>query len=204
MVCDRPDDAVGHLRFGHRPVVVNRGDHNVDTLECFIREIEASVFQDVHFDSREDRDVVTIGVDALDLAPLFLHGFVVEPVRHRHAFRVIGDRDIVVADLGRGGGHLADRILTIGRGRVHVQVAPNVVGFDQRWKRPLARRLNLAAVLAKLGWNERKIDRREGPTPRSSPAICSSPRCTPYSLIFRPWSCARRRVAILCSLLPVK
>ena len=63
-------------------------------------------------------------MDFLDLLECALF---VEAVRDGHRLRMVRQRDVVVPQRLRGLAHLLDRILSIRRGRVHLQVAANVV-----------------------------------------------------------------------------
>jgi hypothetical protein len=73
-----------------------------------------------------------------------------EVVAEAVAGGVVGDRDVLVAALAGRLGHLLDRGVAVGGRRVHVQVAADVAELDQLRQLALARRGQLAAILAQL------------------------------------------------------
>ena len=69
--------------------------------------------------------------------------------------------EVLVATLDRRERHLLDRVVPVRRpGRVGVQVALEVAQLDELRQRALARRLQLAGVLAELGWDELVAEER--------------------------------------------
>ena len=69
--------------------------------------------------------------------------------------RVLGDRDVLVAAARAPPRAISStRRVPVGERRVHVEVAADVVELDQLRQAALARRLELAAVLAQLGRDE--------------------------------------------------
>src|SRR5207237_10123252 len=65
--------------------------------------------------------------------------------------RRIGDGDMLVVERARGVGHLLERALAVGGGRVHRQVAADVLELDEPRQAMLAGERDLAARLAQLG-----------------------------------------------------
>ena len=63
---------------------------------------------------------------------------------------VVGDRQVGVAAVAGGLGHLLERVAAVGEGRVGVQVAADVVDRDQLRQLAVAGRLQLAPPLAQL------------------------------------------------------
>ena len=57
--------------------------------------------------------------------------FFIETVRHRERLGMIRDRDIFVAQLARGLGHLFERCAAVGFRGVHVQVAADIGELQQ-------------------------------------------------------------------------
>ena len=74
---------------------------------------------------------------------------------------MIGDRDVLVAELARALGHLADAALAVAGRRVHVEVAAQVFTGDQtRQAAPIGGR-ELAPALAQLGRDPGQPEARE-------------------------------------------
>ena len=63
------------------------------------------------------------GVDFLDLLERALF---VEAVGDGDGLAVVGEGDVFVAEIARGGGHFLDRVFAVAGGGVHLQVAANV------------------------------------------------------------------------------
>ena len=96
---------------------------------------------------RKPRLPLVPGADLLDPLPEPLGGDV---VAEAVAGGVVGDRQVGVAALAAGLGHLLERVAAVGERGVGVQVAADVVERDQLRQLALARRLQLAAALAQL------------------------------------------------------
>ena len=71
-------------------------------------------------------------------------------------FGVIGDRDVLVAERGRGLNHRVDRIATVAPVAVHVEVAADVTARDEMGQRAVRRRLELVMSLTELRCDERE------------------------------------------------
>ena len=130
-IFDGGKDAVGHFGAFHFHVGVHGGDDHVELRENFVVEVELAVFQDVDFDSGEQAnagDALLRGADFFDLREraLFVHA-----VGDGDGFRVVGERDVLVAEIAAGFAHFLDGIVAVGGGGVHLQVAANVVELDQ-------------------------------------------------------------------------
>ncbi len=59
----------------------------------------------------------------------------VEPVGHRQRLAVIGNGDVLEPGVARGQDHRLEVVLPVGLGRVHVQVAAQIGGLDERGSR---------------------------------------------------------------------
>src|SRR5439155_17899613 len=100
----------------------------------------------------QDRKAVRSRVPPVDRLPLLPEALRVEPARHRHALRVVGDGDVFVLEGSRRLGHLVDRPLAAGLARVHLEVAAEVRELDEPDAPVLACAVVLAACFAQLGW----------------------------------------------------
>ena len=145
-----PDHPLGLLLLAHPERRVEARHHPVQLGEHVVLVVERAVRQHVHLGAGEDADALGAGVqlvDPLRLAQELVRLDVVpEPVRRG----VVGDRDVPVAELPRGRRHLLDRVAAVRGGGVTVELAADVLHADKFRERPVARRLQLAAVLAQL------------------------------------------------------
>ena len=66
-------------------------------------------------------------VDLADARDVFEGALLVEAVGHGQVFGVVGDGDVLIAARQGGVGHLADGVVAVGGGGVHVHVAADVV-----------------------------------------------------------------------------
>ena len=126
-VLDGIDDTLRDPVAGLVLAVVDGGDDPVGFLEHVVGQVHRAVFQNVHFDALEDRDPIHLGGQLVDGFPMLPQTFGVEPLGHGDALGVIGDGDVGVAALLGGGDHFCQRGPAIGRRRVHVQVAAQVL-----------------------------------------------------------------------------
>ena len=68
--------------------------------------------------------------------------------------RVIGDRDVLVAERMTLGDHRLDGIAAVAPQRVHVQVAADVLARDQRRQIPAGRERDFVLAVADLRRND--------------------------------------------------
>ncbi len=141
-------------------VFVERGQHDVETLEDGVLEIETAVGQDVDLDAVEDRHsgkAIPQGVDLLALA-----GDVAarERPRRGRARRVVCDRDVLVPERMTASDHRREVVAAIAVGRVHVQVAADVRRIDELRKIARRRSVGLATAVPELGRDERQPEAR--------------------------------------------
>ena len=109
-------------------------------------EPSARMLTSTPFSSRNGRELL---VDGIDLPVLRLHPALPQVVR------VVGDREVLVAALDRRERHLLDGVVPVRRPRrVRVQIALELSQLDELRQRPVARRLQLAGVLAQLRRDE--------------------------------------------------
>jgi hypothetical protein len=71
---------------------------------------------------------------------------------------MLGNRDVLQAELPRGFRHLADAVVAVGCRGVHVQVAAQVVAGNQLRQTASPGRLDLAAILPQLRRNPGQAD----------------------------------------------
>ena len=128
--------------------------------EDAIGEIEAAVGQDVDFAAVEDRDVGVPLAEAGDFVSLALDAVDRQVARRRRARRVIGDREVLVAERTAPVDHRLDRVAAVAPRRVHVEIAADVGARYQLRQRPFLRRPDLIVAAANLRRDERQIDAR--------------------------------------------
>ena len=110
---------------------------------------------------RRIRNGATLLLERRDLLRLRLEPPLAQVVR------VVGDGVVLVAARDRGAHHLLERVLAVGRPvRVRVQVAAEVAQLDELRQLAVARRLELAAVLAQLRRDEVVAEERGTAPPR--------------------------------------
>src|SRR5204863_9919624 len=100
----------------------------------------------------EDTDAVQLGVEALDLLPLAAELLGVAAARHGEAHGVVGDGDVLAARVPGGARHRLERVLAVGPVGLRLEVAADIARLDQAREAARARRLDLALLLAQLGW----------------------------------------------------
>jgi hypothetical protein len=225
-IADRADDALGHFGFGEVERRVHRRDDVVQLGEHFIGEIERAVAQDIAFDTGEDAqtafarptavETVTLFVQLPDGRALRAEARFVEPVRDNGAAAVIGDAEILQAELFRGGGHLFERIAPVARGGVTMKRAAQIFLLDQARQSTFRRRFEFAAVFTQLRLD---VVEAEGAIQLrlivdlgiGSAALrfffaagSGGAGASRYSFSVHPRCSARFRTTTLCSLLPVK
>jgi hypothetical protein len=76
------------------------------------------------------------------------HPFFVETVGDRYCLRMVGDGDVFVSQSSGGSCHLLDRILSVARRCVHLQVALHVFQLDEFRQPVFFGSLDLSRVFA--------------------------------------------------------
>ena len=203
-VLDRRDHALGHLRGGHAERRVHRADDPVQPRQQVVVVVRRAVGQDVRLGAGEDLDALDARVglgDALDLAlELVGRDVVAEAVRRR----VVGDRDVLIAAVARRERHLLDRGVPVGRGRVHVQVAADVVERDQPRRLESPARARRGPRAARARGRRGRGARRPPPRSRSAASRRSRRRGSRTRETCSPRRTAASRSATLCACEPVK
>ena len=125
---------LGHLRLLHPQLRVHAGDHDVESRQHVVGEIERAVLEDVDLHTRQDPEVVPgrrdVGVDRGDLVELLGQPLPVETVGDREASGVIGLHHVLVAERHRRRGHRLDRGPAVAPRGVQVAVALQRVAVD--------------------------------------------------------------------------
>ena len=119
---------------------VDARHHPVQLGEHVVREVERRVGPDVALDPAQDAERRQALVRGRDLLALAADGVRVEPRHDRDRHGVVADRQVRVAALDRGAGHLLDGAAAVRPGRVAVEVAADVRELDER-RRLAAKRL---------------------------------------------------------------
>jgi hypothetical protein len=119
---DRGDHAPRHGLRLHPQFRVHTADHHVDAREQFLRTVHGSVFEDVALDSGKDAERFHLLVQLGDDVELFSQPVGGQAVRDRQPRRVIGQREVFVAERARFFGHRANRIAAVRPVGVHVEI----------------------------------------------------------------------------------
>ena len=144
-------DATGRVVVEAR---VHGRHHPVELREQLVGDVDLAVGADVHLDPLQDPERRQRSLRA----SISSHWRCSRPSRRR--VRVVAEREVLVAERLRGERHLLDRRLPVRPGRVAVQVAAQVGALDELRQLALARRVELAAVLAQLGRDVRVAEVR--------------------------------------------
>ena len=106
-------------------------DDDVERREQVEVLVEAAVLEDVDLDAGEDAERRELLVELGDDVELLAQPVGVEAVRHAHLGRVVREREVLVAELGRLARHRLDRRAAVGPVGVQVEV-PTERGADRR------------------------------------------------------------------------
>ena len=130
------------------------------TLEDGILEVEAAIGEDVDLDAVEDRHPRKLLAQRLDIVALVRDIVARERPRRGSARRVVGDRDVLVAERMAASTIDSSGVAAIAVGRVHVQVAADV-GVSTSGRQAARRRgFDLAGPVTELGGDERQSETR--------------------------------------------
>ena len=130
-ILDGAENAGGHLFAALLEARVDAGDHHVHLRQNFVVEVERAVGENVDLDAGEDADAALhLLVDFADALDVFERAFLIEAVGHGQVLGVVGDGDVLVAAGDGGFGHLANGVVAVGGGGVHVHVAAEVGSFE--------------------------------------------------------------------------
>ena len=139
-------------------VVVKRGEDDVEAGKHLVGKIERAVVEDVHLDAVEHVDAGHLRAHRLDLGALLRHVVDRERARCPGALRVIGNREVRVAELARRLHHARGGVAPVAPRRMRVQVAPDVGERHQLRQAIAIDDVELVAVFAQLGGNVRQLE----------------------------------------------
>ncbi len=119
---DRRDHAIGHRLLRHAQLRVHARNHHVELGEQRFVLVEGAVGQDVDLDPGEDPERRQLLVEPGDELQLRFQSLGVEPVRDGERRRMIGEREITVAELHALARHLLDGGAAVGPVGVQVEI----------------------------------------------------------------------------------
>src|SRR6266851_1087358 len=159
-VFDGGQHALGHGGAVEIEVRVDRADHHIELRKDFVGIIQRPFLQDVRFRPGEYTNPQILLVSGVDFLDVRRHPFFVQSIRHGDGFRMVGDGNVVVAELPGRFSHFFDRILAVARRRVHLQVALYVLERNEMRKFVLFGGGDFACVFAQFRRNEIKLQFR--------------------------------------------
>ena len=124
-VGDRGQHPPGHLRPLVLQAAVHRPDHHVQPGQQLVVLVERAVGEDVHLDAGEDPETLAAApsLTCATWSSCSAQPVGGQPPGHRQPGRVVGQHQVLVAELDRGQRHLLDRRAAVGPVRVGVAVA---------------------------------------------------------------------------------
>ncbi len=123
-VRDRGKHPPGHPRRVVAQLAVHRADHQVQPGEQLVLLVQRAVVEDVDLDAGEDPEAVRqLLVQLRHVVELAAQAVGGQPVRDLEPRRVVGEHEVLMAEVGRGQRHLLDRGTAVRPVGVHVQVA---------------------------------------------------------------------------------
>src|SRR5687768_140581 len=158
-IVHRLEDSIGHRRAVHAEARVNGCDYIVETVECLVRVVHASVGENIRFDTLENPEILRLRVDLVDLLVLLLQLVSLETAGVERRLGMIGNPEVAPAALTRRLRHLFDGPAAIGVSGVAVEDAPDVFPREQLWQTTGRGGSDLSAPLSELGGNLRQPQR---------------------------------------------
>ncbi len=140
--------------------MVQRREHDIESLEDPVRKIQTAVRHDVHFASVQDRDVgdaLPQCRDLLGLGPDCLRG---QRARGPRLRRVVGHGDVLVSQVAARPDHRFDRVAAVAPHRVHVQIAADVLPHQQAGQLTTGRHVDFLVAVPNFGRDEGQPERR--------------------------------------------
>ena len=159
-VFDGGEHALRHGGAVEVEIRMDRADHYVKLRENFFGVVERSVLEDVHFRPCQDADAQLFVVGGVNFLDVCGHALFVQAVGHRDGFRMVGDGNVLVAEFARGFRHFFNRVLSIARRAVHLEVALHVFQGDQMRQFVIFGGGDFAGVFAQLGRDEVQLEFR--------------------------------------------
>ncbi len=131
---------------------MDRGDDVIEFGQQFVLEIERAVTENVALDAGKEPEVVEVLVELADHRDLGAQPGVIETARLDRTSAVIGDAEILQAELLRRRGHFFQRIAAVARGGMAMKRAAQIFRLDQSGqafsRRPLRIRRSFRAARA--------------------------------------------------------
>ena len=169
------------------------------------RRSRAPVGKDVHLRPGEDPEAAPARVQGPHLFDSLGEPFSAYVVSESVGRRMVGDPEVCVSARARRRGHLLERVMAVGQGRVAMQVASDVFRARPTMEGARGRRLDLAARLTELGLD---VVKSQPPVDlgfaRVARQLGASVSVIPCSETESPMARARSRSSTLCSAEPVK
>ena len=126
---------VHHTPGDLRPILaqrsVHRGHDKVEFGQDLVGKIEAAVGLDLQFATLKQENPIPSAVQGIDLGPLGAQPLDRQAIGDAQALGVVGDNQVAIAPLLRRLGHLCQGTGAIAPVGVGMQVATNIVPFDQ-------------------------------------------------------------------------
>ncbi len=149
-VVHRADNPSGLVFGGKIELRVNRADHHIQFFKNIVRQVERTVFENVHFTRFQESNALELFIQLVNAPHLLPQPFCIEPANHRDALRMLRDGEIFVSALARCFGHFLDAVATVGVCGVAVQIAADVFEPYKPRQTAFARGINFAATLAQF------------------------------------------------------
>src|SRR5436305_6475871 len=130
-IVERGQYALRHCIAIHAKARMDRADDVVEGIQNVGVVVDATVRENVGFDSLENPEVLQSGVDLVDLLMLAQQTIALQAASVKSRLRVIGDADVIPAALNRALGQLLDRRDTVGVIRMAVEDASQVFIDDE-------------------------------------------------------------------------
>jgi hypothetical protein len=153
-IFDGADDALCHLGLGEVEDVVNARHGVVELGQNLVGEVERAVFEDVHLATGKEMRAFELGIQLADLGDLRQQTLFIEAVGLEGRFAVIGDAEVLQAEVVGCLRHLAKGGAAIAGGGVVVKGAAQVFQLDEPRKAAMLGGVDLAGVFAKLRLDE--------------------------------------------------
>src|SRR5690606_36456481 len=108
-----------------------RGHREVEFRQGLVVEIEAAVAEDVDFGSGEEVEAIEFPVEIADLRDLGQQPGFIEAAGLEGGLRVIGDAEVLQAEIAGGGRHFPEGGAAVRGGGVAVEGAAEVLQLDE-------------------------------------------------------------------------
>ena len=111
---------------------MNGCDDEIELAEHVVTKIERAIAQNVAFDAGENAEcAVELAIQSANRSGLRTEFRRIDAVRLDGTAAVIGDAEILQAELARGGDHFLERVVSVARRRVAMERAAQILPLDQ-------------------------------------------------------------------------